>query len=655
LGILVLQLLAVGVAYYVSARLGLLLALVERNITPLWPPTGIALVAFLLLGRRVWPGIAVAAFLVNEPISSTPWAAAATAAGNTLAPLVAAELLKVADFHREIDRLRDAGSIVFLGALASMALSASIGTGTLLLTGAIAREEFLSAWAVWWTGDAMGVLVVAPFLLSLLQVRERRGSTWARRAEAVALFALLLLVSYVLTRSRISTLFMAVPLLGVIAWRFQQRGAAPAALVVAGLATWVAARGLGPFAEGSLFEKMVTLQTFNATVAFTSFVFAALVTERNRAREALERSGAELAATLQRSLLPDRLPEIPGVALAARYVPAMGGMRVGGDWYDVVALPNGHMGVAIGDVAGHGLKAAATMGQLRMALRAYALDDDSPAHVLSRFHRFAAKAYLSELATLVYLVVDLDAGAVAYANAGHPPPLLVGANGEGRFLRDGLAPPLGAAALPGDYVEASAPLPPGSTLVLFTDGLVERRRVPLEVGLDRLREAAGSETNLEALCDHLLRSFSEVDRTDDVALLALRLIPFAGRPLRLRVSADPLLLAPLRLTLRRWLREMGAGHEESFAVVTACTEACANAIQHPYGARKRVLEVTLARAGDDVEVTVADSGRWKPYSSAEGGRGLQMMQGLMDTVTVDRSMRGTRVRMRLKLRAAALR
>src|SRR5437660_10441115 len=162
------KLIAVGAIYYVAARLSLRLALVHKNVTPLWAPAGIAVVAFLVLGRRIWPGIALAAFLVNAPISTNPLAAAATAGGNTIAPLVAAELLHRVHFRLEMDRLRDAASIVFVAALASMLLSASIGAGTLVLSGAIAERQFFTAWGVWWTGDAMGVLVVAPFLLSLL-------------------------------------------------------------------------------------------------------------------------------------------------------------------------------------------------------------------------------------------------------------------------------------------------------------------------------------------------------------------------------------------------------------------------------------------------------------------------------------------------------
>src|SRR3989449_6902139 len=207
------KLILVGGAYYIAANLGLRVALIERNVTPLWPPTGIAVVAFLLLGRGVWPGVSLAALLVNLPITPHPLAAAATAAGNTLAPFAAAELLRAADFRKEIDRLRDAAAIV-AAALLGMLISATIGTWTLQLSDVISADRFASAWAVWWTGDAMGVLVVAPFLLSLFLFRRKHGVAWGRVAQAGVFFAALAGVSAVVLRNHPSLLFLILPLMG---------------------------------------------------------------------------------------------------------------------------------------------------------------------------------------------------------------------------------------------------------------------------------------------------------------------------------------------------------------------------------------------------------------------------------------------------------
>jgi anti-sigma regulatory factor (Ser/Thr protein kinase) len=361
-----------------------------------------------------------------------------------------------------------------------------------------------------------------------------------------------------------------------------------------------------------------------------------------------------IAETLQRSLLPEELPTIPGITLAARYRPATTGMEIAGDWYDVVPLPNGHVVLVIGDVAGHGLRAAATMGQLRMALRAYALEESGPVGVMRRVRELVQQLIPSEMATLLYLVFDPDSGSIVYSNAGHLPPLLITPDGQGRYLEEGLAPPLGATPHPDYDVEAEAQLAPGSTLLLFTDGLVERRGISLRHGLDRLREEARAKTSdLERMCDHVLASLLEGDVSDDVALLALRAMPLAGERLQLRVPAEPTILASLRHTLRRWLREADASPAEIYEILVACGEACANAIEHPHGAGAGALELEAAMAHGEIHITVRDSGRWRESSPPDGGHGLKLMRGLMDSVEVAREPGGTVVRMRRRIGANA--
>src|SRR5262245_23960589 len=444
-------LVAVGVVYYVGARVGLTLSLVERNVTPLWPPTGIAVAAFLLRGRSLWPGVALAAFAVNLPISEDVLAAAVTAAGNTLAPLLATALLLRVGFRPQLDRHRDALAIVFLGALASMLVSATIGAGALLVSGAISAERLPTAWTVWWTGDAMGVLVVAPFLLCLPLFRQEPIWSPAQWFEAGTVLVLAGAVATWTAGSELPLLYLSLPVVGWAAWRLQLRAAAPTALLVCLIATRSAVDDQGPFAHQTLVEQMFNLQTFNACVALTSFFLAALVSERNQAAHALSAAAVELedrvqrrtdelsaaheqlveeiqgrfeaqaqlrleevvarrdheiAATLQRSLLPERIPQIPGVALAARYVPASAHLEVGGDWYDVLRLRDGLTGLAIGDVAGHGLQAAAAMGQLRMAVRAYAVQDPSPVSVMRGVHEMVFRLGMQQMVTLTYLVFD---------------------------------------------------------------------------------------------------------------------------------------------------------------------------------------------------------------------------------------------------------
>ena len=685
----------VGAAYYLGARLGLNLSLVEHNVTPLWPPTGIALAAFLLLGRSMWPGVALAALAVNLPISNGPLPALVTAVGNTLAPLVAAIILERVGFRRQLDRQRDALAIVFLGALASMTISATVGATTLFASGAIGADELAGAWVVWWTGDAMGILAVAPFLLCIPLFWELEPWPAARWLEAAAILVVTTALVLWTTYSDLPLLFLVLPVLGWASWRLQLRGAAPAALIASLVATWSATHELGPFERGSLLEQMLTLQAFNASVALTSFFLAALVTERLQSARALVAAAAELewrvehrtaelseantrllqeihdrseaqeqlsleearsrrehqiAETLQRSLLPDRIPHIPGVALAARYVPATADMRVGGDWYDVIQLRGGLIGLAIGDVAGHGLQAAAAMGQLRMAVRAYAVQDPSPVAVMNGLHGLVSGLPMVEMVTLLYLVYDPETGTVRFTNAGHPPALVIG-NGDTRYLDGGLAPPLGVVAH-WDYAEATQDLRPGATLLLYTDGLVERRTLSIQEGLDRLvSQASGNENaDVDALCDHLLSALPGNGKVvDDIALVALQPLVLAGTPLSLVVPADARMLFPVRHTLRRWLRESGVDPRDEGEILIACGEACGNVVRHAYGASPGDMHVEARLVAGSVELAVRDQGEWRIPADRGGGWGLQLIDGLMDSVDIDSGPEGTEIRMRRRV------
>jgi len=276
---------AVAIAYWAVARLSLNLALVHGQVTPIWPPTGIALVTFLLLGRRMWPAIAVAAFAVNLPLGPSPVGAGLIACGNTLAPLVSSELLRRADFHPALDRMRDAVAIVLLGALVGMTVSATIGSSVLTLSGAVSMGKFASTWAVWWAGDAMGVLLVAPMLLSFVPRPGLRPLGWRRSIELTVLLAGVGVVTYFLFENRFRLEYLVLPLIAVAAWRFRLAGAAPAALIASVIAAWAAVNGVGPFASETLLEKMVTLQAFNISLSLASFLLASFVDARQQAEE----------------------------------------------------------------------------------------------------------------------------------------------------------------------------------------------------------------------------------------------------------------------------------------------------------------------------------------------------------------------------------
>lgn len=283
----VVQVAALALVYGVAAQLSLRLALVHGQVTPIWPPTGIAVAALFLLGRRFWPAIAIGAFLVNAPLSSSLLVAACIAAGNTLAPLVAVFVLDRMGFRPELDRLRDAVALV-AAALGSTLVSATGGAVTLMASGGLAHTGFWPTWSVWWAGDAMGVLIVAPVLFSLRLLHLPHSVDWRRTAEGFLLFAATILVSRAVFVSHLRVQYLVFPFLVWAAWRFGLPGAATAALIVSATAIWAAENATGPFAHEDLFQKMATLQIFNAGVAFASFVVAAMVAERQHGRQQLE-------------------------------------------------------------------------------------------------------------------------------------------------------------------------------------------------------------------------------------------------------------------------------------------------------------------------------------------------------------------------------
>ncbi len=295
------QLALVGLSYYIAARLSLNVALVHGQVTPIWPPTGIAVVALLLLGRRAALPIALAAFLVNLPIGPSVLGAVLISVGDTLAPVVSVELLRRADLNLNLDSLRDAISIIVLGALVGMIVSASIGSSVLLFSGAIDSNAFWATWAVWWTGDAMGVLLVAPFLLNLLAGAGPDGIRWQAAVELIALLVGVAILSFLLFQNQLDLEYLVLPLIMAAAWRFRLRGAAPAALIASAVAIWSAIHGTGPFANETLFERMVTLQVFNVSVALASFLLASYVDTRERQEEISRLLTATAAASEAKS------------------------------------------------------------------------------------------------------------------------------------------------------------------------------------------------------------------------------------------------------------------------------------------------------------------------------------------------------------------
>jgi PAS domain S-box-containing protein len=358
----------------------------------------------------------------------------------------------------------------------------------------------------------------------------------------------------------------------------------------------------------------------------------------------------KIAETLQRSLLPERLPGIPGIGVAARYLPAATEAEVGGDWYDVIPIPGGSVGLVMGDVAGKGLMAASMVGRLRSALRAYALEGHDPATVVEQLNRLVfTELDESQMATLIYLVFDPAEGSLRWVNAGHLAPLVLVGEGLAHYLEGGRSVPLGVMPFP-SFEEVTLRLEAGGTLVLFTDGLVERPGFHIDDGLALLADTVRKgPVDPEELCDHVLRELvPRGGATDDVALLTLRNTPISER-FRVEFPADPAALASMRTLLRRWLKHAQGTDREIAEITTATGEAAANAIEHSGGSTSTPFEVAGRLSGQEVELAVRDYGAWRPPRDDDQGRGLLLMRALMDDVEVTPTPEGTTVRLKRRL------
>ena len=284
--------LGVAAAYFLSAQLGIMLGLVRGEVSPFFPATGISLVALLLLGARVWPGILLGAFVTNVMIVP-PLPAALTAVGATLGPVCAYLLLRRVGFRVELDRLKDALALVFLAAFAGMMVSATVGSLLRVLGGATSASYLVPTWLTWWTGDAMGVLVCAPLLLAIRSMRVPRRVDAYRWIEAAALLAGTFVVVAAGVRY-LDVLFLSFPFLGWAAFRFGLAGTTTVALIASIIGIDAAVHDLGPFTGKDVDTQMVTLQLFNGSVALGGLLLAVTISQRNRAHREIDRAAVQL-------------------------------------------------------------------------------------------------------------------------------------------------------------------------------------------------------------------------------------------------------------------------------------------------------------------------------------------------------------------------
>ncbi len=358
------------------------------------------------------------------------------------------------------------------------------------------------------------------------------------------------------------------------------------------------------------------------------------------------------AAALQTGLLPQGVPALRHGELAVRYLPALGGPAVGGDWYDAIVLPDGRIGLAIGDVTGHGAEAAVLMGQMRTALRAYALEGSSPAVVVSRLNQLALSLAEDAMATLVYTIIEADLTKGTFVNAGHPPPIRVTADGAEHV--QGVSSPPACASSTSTFEEHEFVLAAGDAFCLYSDGLIEERGVTMPEREAALLAALGTTAAAELLCERALaalRPHGAVD--DDVALLVLQTAE-TGLGLKVSDVAAPESLGGARAAVREWLAGVGASAAEIGEIQLAANEACMNVIEHAYepaGSGRFTIEGHLD--GATVVLIVRDNGRWSEVRARGRGRGLKLMEAVMDSVQLSFSSQGTVVVLRRDLQQAA--
>jgi integral membrane sensor domain MASE1/anti-sigma regulatory factor (Ser/Thr protein kinase) len=513
--------LVLALVYFASAKLGLELAFASPSVTAIWPPTGIALAALVLGGRGLWPGVLLGAFLANVTTDVPVYTAAGIAVGNTLEAVVGASLLDRVGFRPSLLRLRDIFALVVLAAVVSTAVSATIGVASLSVGDSLSQGA-LSTWRIWWLGDMGGDLLVAAAIFVLVThwpYRDLPGSA----AEGLALIVALVGIELAVFSHDVPAVYLAFPIIVWAALRFLQPGASVAALAFAIIAVSFTANESGPFFRRSQDDGLLLAQSFSAIVGLTGLILAAVTSQRRRA----ERRAQHLAHDLQAELLPPKLPEIPQFEAAGWYRAGMKGQEVGGDFYDVFNAGPGRWIAVIGDVCGKGPEAASLTALARYTLRAVARQATGPSDALQALND-AILEQRSDQRFMTAVLVQLDLASstlgVGLSNGGHPPPLLVRRHGEVEEVIGDGGTLLGIYSDP-CLVDQRVELLPGDSLVLFTDGLAERRD-PDDDAPGRIREVLRANPSLGAsetaarLGQLALADGGKPD--DDVAVVVLR-------------------------------------------------------------------------------------------------------------------------------------
>ena len=491
-----------------------------------WPAAGVSLVALLFLPVRRWGwviGAIIAAEIGGDALHGYPLAASSWwALGNVAEPVVAALLLR--RFGRS-GRLTPFGALVpFLvaGVVVGPFVGAAIGSvGTSSVYGTPQLDVFVK----WWVGDGLGVLVVAPLLLC---VREPSIAGRSRSEAAGTLIAISALTVVAFTNWPhdwdVVLPFLIVPALMVASVRHGVRGAAVAGFMVAEIAILATALDYGSFNafESFTLHAVTALQVFLVSALITALVVAALTHDALDAATQHERQRS-VADAFQVAALPERLPRVPGLSIAAGYDAASsdGALRVGGDWFDVFALPNGSTAFVIGDVAGHDLAAAVLMTTVRHTFRSLLSELHEPDTTMTAIDQQLATS--KNLILVTAIVAVYNDGELTWTNAGHPPPIISPRDAPARYITH--APDMILGIGEGHYTTHRAALNVGDVVVAYTDGVIEERNRTIDNGLARLTQLVSNDTTRDpqVICDLLLEEgLDKAHREDDACTVVIK-------------------------------------------------------------------------------------------------------------------------------------